>query len=220
MRTARSGRGGVFRTDWGRRRGSTRAGRAASRRVRAYTVMVVQILVVQRQTHHPLRHQHRKTMLRAPRIAVVVETLRQTTADTEQPIRFPKQQRTPSEVIQPGQNPTPPRGGQNVQMTAALMYTPFAWGRSLLPCMPLNHIRHRKTRPHAHISGEISGPGHPDGMAASRTEGQGLDGTCRKHKGLGSNGTGFWYLGYNSRVTGAASPLNIPSPHALGLTHL
>ena len=71
------------------------AARQRQRRVRAHTVMVVQILVAQRQTHHPLRHQNRKTMLRATRIAVVVETPRQTTADIEQPIRFPKQQRTP-----------------------------------------------------------------------------------------------------------------------------
>ena len=69
--------------------------RQRQRRVRAHTVMVVQILVAQRQSHHPLRHHHLKIMLRATRIAVVVETPRQTTADVEQPIRFPKQQRTP-----------------------------------------------------------------------------------------------------------------------------
>ena len=65
------------------------------RRVRAHSVMVVQILVAQRQSHHPLRQHHRKTMLRPSRIAVVVEAPRQTTADVEQPIRFPKQQHAP-----------------------------------------------------------------------------------------------------------------------------
>ena len=65
------------------------------RRIRAHSVMVVQILVAQRQSHHPLPQHHRKTMLRPSRIAVVVEAPRRTSADVEQPIRFPKKQHAP-----------------------------------------------------------------------------------------------------------------------------
>jgi hypothetical protein len=60
----------------------------------AELVVVVQILIPQRNADNPLHHQRLERMLGVGRIAAVLEAGRQATGQAQHPVRGPQQQRT------------------------------------------------------------------------------------------------------------------------------
>src|SRR3954469_1326658 len=77
----------------------------------AELVVVVEVLITQRNANNPLHHQRLDGMLGVGRIAAVLEAGRQTPGQAQHPVRRPQQQRTSiagdGAAIKGGNNRTP-----------------------------------------------------------------------------------------------------------------